>query len=277
MLLFGMYSDEILLQGYGTKLMNMLKHHVVTEGIDYFITYADNYAIGYFKKQGFTKSISMTKSRYHGLIKDYHSSTPMECYIHPSIDFYRIPEMIKAQKEFILSHVRLVAKSHNTIYQPLPPDFKPNLEGISRANEAAARAMAIPGVVEAGWTMADLQGGSKESKDADRQRNHLKSELLNICKKLEEQHFSWPFRDPVDTTEVKDYLEVVKDPIDLSTIDKRVRKGNWYQSKQMLYADLMRMVNNCKLYNDASSPYYECAVNVEEFMSDLFSDIQGGT
>ena len=35
--------------------MNMLKHHVVTEGIEYFITYADNYAIGYFKKQGFTK------------------------------------------------------------------------------------------------------------------------------------------------------------------------------------------------------------------------------
>jgi len=255
--------------------MNMLKHHVVTEGIEYFITYADNYAIGYFKKQGFTKSISMPKGRFHGLIKDYNSSTPMECYIHPSIDFYRIPEMIKAQREFILSRIRVVAKSHNTIYPPLPIGWKPNLEGVSRANEAAARAMAIPGVAEAGWTMADLQSSSNMNKDADRQRYYLKSELLNICKKLEEQHFSWPFREPVDTNEVKDYLEIIKDPIDLSTIDKRIRKGNWYQSKQMLYADLMRMVNNCKLYNDASSPYYECAVHVEEFMSNLFSDIQG--
>lgn len=35
--------------------MNLLKQHAVTEGIEYFITYADNYAIGYFKKQGFTK------------------------------------------------------------------------------------------------------------------------------------------------------------------------------------------------------------------------------
>jgi histone acetyltransferase len=42
-------------KGYGTKLMNLLKRHGVTEGIEYFITYADNYAIGYFKKQGFTK------------------------------------------------------------------------------------------------------------------------------------------------------------------------------------------------------------------------------
>lgn len=42
-------------KGYGTKLMNLLKMHAVTEGIEYMITYADNYAIGYFKKQGFTK------------------------------------------------------------------------------------------------------------------------------------------------------------------------------------------------------------------------------
>lgn len=30
-------------KGYGTKLMNLLKMHAVTEGIEYFITYADNY------------------------------------------------------------------------------------------------------------------------------------------------------------------------------------------------------------------------------------------
>lgn len=35
--------------------MYMLKRHAVTEGVEYMITYADNYAIGYFKKQGFTR------------------------------------------------------------------------------------------------------------------------------------------------------------------------------------------------------------------------------
>ena len=42
-------------KGYGTKVMNLVKRQAVTENIEYFITYADNYAIGYFKKQGFSK------------------------------------------------------------------------------------------------------------------------------------------------------------------------------------------------------------------------------
>ena len=32
--------------------------------IEYFLTFADNFAIGYFQKQGFTKSIGMPKERY---------------------------------------------------------------------------------------------------------------------------------------------------------------------------------------------------------------------
>ena len=46
-------------KGYGTKLMNLLKRQMVREGLEYSITYADNYAIGYFKKQGFTNSITV--------------------------------------------------------------------------------------------------------------------------------------------------------------------------------------------------------------------------
>jgi len=259
-------------KGYGTKLMNLLKRHAVLEGIEYFITYADNYAIGYFKKQGFTKTISMSKGRYNGLIKDYDGGTPMECYIHPSIDFTRIPEMIKAQRVFILDRIRLKAKSHLVSYSPLPKDFKPNLEGVSRVNEPVARAMAIPGVAEAGWTMADVLASTSGVKDADRQKNVLKSELLAIVRKTEEQQFSWPFREPVDTSEVHDYLDVIKEPIDLSTIEKRIKKGDYYKEKQMLYRDLMLMVNNCKLYNDENSGYYECAVSLEKFLKGLFQN-----
>jgi GNAT superfamily N-acetyltransferase len=36
-------------KGYGTKLMNLLKQHAVSEGIEYFITFADNFAVGYFQ------------------------------------------------------------------------------------------------------------------------------------------------------------------------------------------------------------------------------------
>ena len=58
--------------------MNLFKYRAAQTGIEYFITYADNYAIGYFKKQGFTKTINMPKGRYSGLIKEYDGGTPME-------------------------------------------------------------------------------------------------------------------------------------------------------------------------------------------------------
>jgi len=198
----------------------------------------------------------------------------MECYVHPSIDYTRIPEMIKAQREFILSRIRTISKSDKIIYPPLPKGWTPNRTGLSsRGNEAALRAMAIPGMAEAGWTMADLLASTSAAKHNDLQRNHLKSELLGIVRKIEDQHFAWPFREPVDTSEVKDYLDVIKEPIDLSTMDKRIRKGGWYKSKEQLRADMMTMVKNCQAYNDATSPYYECAANLEKYLKIVFPDI----
>jgi histone acetyltransferase len=72
-------------RGFGTSLMNHLKKYVQMENLEYFLTYADNYAIGYFQKQGFSKTIAMPKERWFGYIKDYDGGTLMECYIHPGI------------------------------------------------------------------------------------------------------------------------------------------------------------------------------------------------
>lgn len=259
-------------KGYGTKLMNLLKRQMVREGLEYSITYADNYAIGYFKKQGFTKAITMPKGRYHGLIKDYDGGTIMECYVHPSIDFTRVPDILQAQKAFLLQRVATVAKSHRVVYPPLPRGWEPDLTGVSRSNQDAARSMAIPGVAEAGWTLSDLQACTGAAKDSDRKVNQLKSELLALWRKTQEQQCAWPFREPVNTDEVPDYLEVVKDPIDLSTIEKRIRKGTFYKTREMLFVDLTRMVNNCKLYNGTESPYTDCAVQLEKYLKTIFPE-----
>lgn len=42
-------SEQV--KGYGTRLMNHLKEAVKLDGLTHFLTYADNYAIGYFRKQ----------------------------------------------------------------------------------------------------------------------------------------------------------------------------------------------------------------------------------
>ena len=36
---------------------------------------------------------------------------------------------------------------------------------------------------------------------------------------------SWPFRKPVDREKVRDYYEVIKRPMDLETIQKKVNLG----------------------------------------------------
>jgi histone acetyltransferase len=43
-------------KGFGTRLMNHTKEFARTkDGLTHFLTYADNNAVGYFAKQGFTK------------------------------------------------------------------------------------------------------------------------------------------------------------------------------------------------------------------------------
>lgn len=65
-------------------MMNHLKDfQVVRCNIFHLLTYADEYAIGYFKKQSFITNISLSKERYNGYIKDYQGATLMGCQLHP--------------------------------------------------------------------------------------------------------------------------------------------------------------------------------------------------
>jgi histone acetyltransferase len=54
------------------------------------LTYADNNAIEYFRKQGFSKTPRMPPSRWKGYIKDYDGGTLMGCYLNKMIDFLNI-------------------------------------------------------------------------------------------------------------------------------------------------------------------------------------------
>ena len=50
-------------------MMNHLKDYHLRQRIPTFLTYADEFAIGYFKKQGFSKSVQLPLSQYQGYIK----------------------------------------------------------------------------------------------------------------------------------------------------------------------------------------------------------------
>jgi histone acetyltransferase len=99
-------------KGYGTRLMNHLKDYCQSVGVFRFLTYADNYAIGYFKKQGFTKEISLEEKRYKGYIKDYDGGTLMECVLRTRINYLDVPGMIKLQRQAVYEKLKEVSNSH---------------------------------------------------------------------------------------------------------------------------------------------------------------------
>ena len=86
-------SEQV--KGLGTRLMNKLKDHAQKEGLQYFLTYADNNAIEFFRKQGFNPKGFMQENRWKGYIKDYNGSTMMQCQIIKDIDYINISETLR--------------------------------------------------------------------------------------------------------------------------------------------------------------------------------------
>lgn len=74
---------------------------------------------------------------------------------------------------------------------------------------------------------------------------------------------SWPFRKPVDTKKIRDYLEVINTPIDLETIQKKVDSTE--ESVKTAYSidefktDLRLMFDNARIYNNHDTIYYKYA------------------
>eukprot|EP01102_Stenamoeba_stenopodia_P021193 TRINITY_DN846_c0_g1_i4.p1 TRINITY_DN846_c0_g1~~TRINITY_DN846_c0_g1_i4.p1 ORF type:complete len:821 (-),score=182.47 TRINITY_DN846_c0_g1_i4:4-2397(-) len=236
-------SEQV--KGYGTHLMNHLKEHLKTEQIYYFLTYADNFAIGYFKKQGFTKTISLPREKWGGYIKDYDGGTLMECKIHPRVNYLKVPEIIKSQRELILQQIKEISKSH-VVHSPLV-SFPMSIDNIPGMRESFL------------WKEWRL-------KPEDELPHKKAKEIFNQIKNHPE---SWPFHEPVDPNEVYDYYDVIKDPIDLQVIEKRLDSKVYYITKHIFKADLKRMCENCKIYNREDTMYYRCAAIIESLVEHL--------
>lgn len=94
--------------------MNHFKAHIrkTYPTMLHFLTYADNYAVGYFKKQGFSKEITLDRSVWAGYIKDYEGGTIMQCKMLPKVDYLRVGELVGRQRDAILQKIRELSRSH---------------------------------------------------------------------------------------------------------------------------------------------------------------------
>uniref|UniRef100_A0A7N8WKG7 histone acetyltransferase n=1 Tax=Mastacembelus armatus TaxID=205130 RepID=A0A7N8WKG7_9TELE len=237
-------------KGYGTHLMNHLKEYHIKHNILSFLTYADEYAIGYFKKQGFSKDIKVPKSRYLGYIKDYEGATLMECELNPRIPYTELSHIIKRQKEIIKKLIERKQSQIRKVYPGLTC-FK---EGVRQIPVES-----IPGIRETGWKPSNKDKG-KEVKDPDVLYNMLK----NLLAQIKTHPDAWPFMEPVKKSEAPDYYEIIRFPIDLKTMTERL-KNKYYVTKKLFIADLQRIITNCREYNPPDSEYCKCANTLEKF------------
>ena len=68
------------------------------------------------------------------------------------------------------------------------------------------------------------------------------------------------------------YYNVVKNPIDMETINKRI-KSKVYKTLEEFSADVNLMFDNCKLYNNPNSVLYKDACNLQEIFMKVRNSI----
>lgn len=248
-------------RGYGTRLMNKYKEEMQRRGMEYLLTYADNYAIGYFKKQGFSKTIKMPLERWKGYIKEYDGGTFMECYIHQKVDYNSISQMIKRQKDIVISHVKSLCINHLTFEMPngLFEKLENSREKDENQNVEVALMNLIPGLKIGGWNPEETLELRKS-----KERSFL-LQCQNIIDMLRKHKSCWPFAEPVNKDDVPDYYEVIKDPIDVKTIEKKVQ-SNYYTDKEMFIKDITRIFTNARIYNLPETIYVKAANELEEYI-----------
>ncbi|KAH8995684.1 hypothetical protein EDB92DRAFT_1845494 [Lactarius akahatsu] len=240
-------------KGYGGLLMDHFKAHIRRTYPDmlHFLTYADNFAVGYFKKQGFSKEITLDRSVWAGYIKDYEGGTIMQCTMLRRVDYTATREIIAQQREAVLAKIRQMSRSHE-VYPGLPQFQDGAGEGV------VVDYRDVPGLRESGWTPEmSVASGNPASKNTELSiMNRLLSEMQNHAS-------SWPFREPVKLSDAADYYDVIEQPMDLKTMGEKL-EGDKYANLEEFADDAQLIFDNCRFYNVEDSVWCKHANRLEK-------------
>lgn len=110
---------------------------------------------------------------------------------------------------------------------------------------------------------------------------HAKSvtELMSKCQKilslLQKHSYAGPFLYPVDPEAlgIPDYPTIVKEPMDLSTVEKKLKTGQYLVPSQFA-TDIRKIWSNAILYNPKTSPMYETTIIMAEYFDKIYKDVE---
>ncbi|CAL7947538.1 unnamed protein product [Xylocopa violacea] len=88
--------------------------------------------------------------------------------------------------------------------------------------------------------------------------------LKKLIKQIQAHKSAWPFMEPVDPNEAPDYYKVIKEPMDLQTIELRINDKSYKKLSEFI-GDMTKIFDNCRYYNPKESPFFKCAESLETY------------
>ncbi|GAV05993.1 hypothetical protein RvY_16037 [Ramazzottius varieornatus] len=113
-----------------------------------------------------------------------------------------------------------------------------------------------------GWVQPPYRPSSTTVLRNTNQLEYIKAKMIKAM--IKHPH-SWPFRVPVDAIKLNilDYHDIIKNPMDLGTISKRL-DYYWYSNAVQCIQDFKVMFTNCYTYNQAGEDVVKMANELEK-------------
>ncbi|RVW54680.1 Histone acetyltransferase GCN5 [Vitis vinifera] len=193
----------------------------------------------------FGKGLWSSKAWY---IKDYDGGILMECKIDPKLPYTDLSTMIRRQRQAIDEKIRQLSNCHIVYtgidFQKLVLTQKLFIQNEVGIPRRIIKVEEIPGLKEAGWT-PDQYGHSRFRTTRSRKASMTwYNEILKAAKLMHDHPDAWPFKEPVDARDVPDYYDIIKDPMDLKTMSKRVESEQYYITLEMFLTDVRTMLES---------------------------------
>jgi histone acetyltransferase len=254
-------------QGYGRLVMSYLKSVIQARNVYDMLTCADNDAVGYFKKQGFnSQAIRMDPERWVGYIKDYDGVTLMHCLIHPEIDYLTFSETVlpKQLKELERRTGLMISKPIKEFELDIPslPHAVYHLSlPLPAILKRSAPRLKSPGITA-------LVANYRETCAVTREKLY---KILDILKA--DGKNSDIFLTPVTEEIATDYFSTIHSPINLWSIQNRLKRyEDYYKRPEIFAVDVHLMCDNAKLFNQQDSVYYKNAVDLYRKFKRLYME-----
>jgi hypothetical protein len=98
--------------------------------------------------------------------------------------------------------------------------------------------------------------------------------MYSVLNMMEEEDVDRVFAEPVKDSDAPGYSEIIKVPMDLSTIRTKIG-SKLYESLKDFHKDLRQMFDNCELYNEPRSKPWNTSKRLRKLVSE--TKIAGGT